>query len=665
MTHVMTAAGKTSRLPVVRGELFDPRETSAADEIVISHERVVLGWLLNSANTVSAREEIESIEGRQFYHPAHEHIFEAIKRHVGSPDVQLRTLEMLVGRNSPRSLGMLDQTPAIYLSDCIKDADYYDRDTFRRSVQRVKEAHTQRYGRVLIAEFAATFASGNMDAAAMAWAAAGEMLDGPRALIGAGEHRNVDLTPWLTGTHQALTPAIGGLRDDNQALLYPGLWHTLIAPTAAGKSWFALWHCVAEIRKGCTVVYAHFEEPSPKGTVARLRQIAPDLTNEQIQEHFRWLDCSARWNPGEFAKALPESMTLLILDGINAACGQHGWIVDKPESVGTYRSMFVTPGAKADAAVLSLGHPVKNTERQNERHGFGSSAWLDEVNGAGFRLVPSKKTPIGKGQMGHSTLYTVKDREGEVQIHGLLDTADKRENWYRIGSFKVDDRPEMANTAAWLNVPNEDGEDGEDDLPGRQDPIDNLADDIVGLLTTTDLGVVQGTAAIEAHLKAAGVTFSNANLSPALLRLQKDGRIVVVEGPRKRKDISLPRGEVSRTSPRGGAGRSRGGGEVGQTRTPHRGQQALGGEPNLELETRSDTMNHDSLAQETAEYIAADLVPQHGVNLTNVLVKYTGEERPPREVAEIKATLLSGYLWLSWMDERVADAMRQMHRTSA
>ena len=42
-------------------------------------------------------------------------------------------------------------------------------------------------------------------------------------------------------------------------------------------------------------------------------------------------------------------------------------------------------------------------------HGFGSTAWLDEVDGVGFRMVPSKH-PMVIGGKSYSELYVVKDR---------------------------------------------------------------------------------------------------------------------------------------------------------------------------------------------------------------------------------------------------------------
>lgn len=262
--------------------------------------------------------------------------------------------------------------------------------------------------------------------------------------------RRVNLAPFLDGTYSPPPPSVGGDRDDNHQLLYPGRWHTLIAPTAAGKSWFGIWHVVAELRRGNTVAYAHFEELSPAGTLDRIRAIAPDLAIEDLEKRFIWLDCSMRWKgAAEFAATLPMG-NLVVLDGIVAACSQHGWIADKPEAVGEYRALFVTPAVKTGAAVISLGHPVKAKDRQTERHGFGASAWLDEVDGAAFRLEASR-SPIRRGRHGWSTLFSVKDRYGQVEINGRQDS--RRDGWYYLGAFTVDSSASLDNTTAHLTAP--------------------------------------------------------------------------------------------------------------------------------------------------------------------------------------------------------------------
>lgn len=58
--------------------------------------------------------------------------------------------------------------------------------------------------------------------------------------------------------------------------------------------------------------------------------------------------------------------------------------------------MFVHPLTKIGAAVLSLGHPPKATNRQGESYSYGAAGWLNDVDGVGYRMVASK-TPISKG----------------------------------------------------------------------------------------------------------------------------------------------------------------------------------------------------------------------------------------------------------------------------
>lgn len=337
--------------------------------------------------------------------------------------------------------------------------------------------------------------------------------------------RRVDLRPYLDGTYVPPAPSVGGARFDGATLLYPGRWHTLIAKTASGKSWFALFHAVAELRKGNTVVYAHFEESSPGGTLDRLRQMAPDLSAETIEERFIWLDCTSRWQLGEFGQYIPEGAPLTILDGINAAAGQHGEDPSAPGAVTTYKALFVTPATLAGAAVLSCGHPPKARDRQKERHGFGSTAWLDDVDGVGFRLVSGRR-PISRGKDGYSMLYSVKDRYGQVELLGHLETDDDMEGWYTLGVFHVDDSTDTLSVR--LNTPQT------NDEGGKRDAIDELADAVLKIMFTMPGMAFASHGDLSDRLKAEGTRFTNSNLTPALLRLVDRGKLDWPDsGPRR------------------------------------------------------------------------------------------------------------------------------------
>jgi hypothetical protein len=211
--------------------------------------------------------------------------------------------------------------------------------------------------------------------------------------------RWVDLRPYLDGTHVNPEPNVGGRRDDDIQVIYPRRWHTNVALTGAGKTAFGLWHAKAIILEGGHVIYLHFEEPEPDGIIDRLRGMG--LSEMMIDLQFHWADCSRNWAVNEMAHYLSQfkfSPNLAILDGINAACTLQGWLPNDPNTIGSYRAMFVTPLVKAGSAVLSLGHPPKARDRQNEIHGFGSTAWLDEVDGVGFRMVASKDRPGDRRQ---------------------------------------------------------------------------------------------------------------------------------------------------------------------------------------------------------------------------------------------------------------------------
>jgi hypothetical protein len=269
----------------------------------------------------------------------------------------------------------------------------------------------------------------------------------------APDGRKVDLMPYLDGSYIVPEPAVGGELEGSRFLLYPGRWHTMIASTGAGKSWWALWHAVAEMRRGNVVTYAHFEEASPVITLERLRAVAPEMDNETICKLLVWLDCTRAWADGEFAAALPADTRLVVLDGINAAATAHRGDPNSPEGVAAYRARFVAPACAQGAAVLSLGHPPKGRDRQDERHGFGSTAWLDEVDGVGFRMRAAKAGPIRRGHDGAADIYCVKDRGGTVEARGQRDDGESREGWTYLGRFHVDSSPGRTNTVAWMTGP--------------------------------------------------------------------------------------------------------------------------------------------------------------------------------------------------------------------
>ena len=70
----------------------------------------------------------------------------------------------------------------------------------------------------------------------------------------------------------------------------------------------------------------------------------------------------------------------------------------------------------------------------------------------------------------------------------------------------------------------------------------------------------------------------------------------------------------------------------------------------------TDEQTRDQIAQTTAEHIAANPGIEPGV-----IVHYPSPERPPTDIPAIKAALLDGRIWMSWLDDHVTAAMRRLH----
>jgi hypothetical protein len=341
--------------------------------------------------------------------------------------------------------------------------------------------------------------------------------------------RIVDLGQWLDGDYKPPEPVIGAARDDDRQMLYPGKWHTVVGLTTAGKSWFALWHAQAVLEAGGSVVYVHFEEGTPAGTINRLLQLGVD--REVIRERFVWLSNERMWQFSDMSKVWTQlseqglNPGLLVLDGLIAGASRQGWKVNDPETVAAYRTAYVTAAARSGAAVLSLGHPVKDRTRQDEIHSFGSTAWLDEVDGVSFRLVAGPK-PIRKGHRGSSYVSVVKDREGSVIESCEIESA-KSEIWYSLGELVMDDSrpgfgsPEKRTTAVWMAAPRH--TDSDDPEP---DKIDHLAESIYRVLVSRG-GRYESVRALRSWLEADGVPFTPRDIEPALIRLEDAGKLKI------------------------------------------------------------------------------------------------------------------------------------------
>ena len=274
-----------------------------------------------------------------------------------------------------------------------------------------------------------------------------------------------------------MPPLVGMVREDGAHLLYPASWHTVVGPTSTGKSWIAVVSAIQVLESESSVVYVHFEESERKRTVARFVALVGRTRWRELRERFYWISATTAFADGEFATTLAQiegPTDLLVLDGINAAATMHGYSPNDAETVGWYRREFVAPATRIGAAVMSLGHPVKDQMRKNERHGYGASGWLDEVDGVAYRTLFGRDGMIRPGEKGAALIYVVKDRQGGALSAAAHPKDDGWAYWGKLviepAELAVDTGPVDAAMSAAVHAPRENDEDapaGESDSHRR------------------------------------------------------------------------------------------------------------------------------------------------------------------------------------------------------
>lgn len=318
----------------------------------------------------------------------------------------------------------------------------------------------------------------------------------------------VDLGPYLDGTYTPPQAEVGARRPDGRALLYRAKAHFLVAETGVGKSWFGLVHVAAELLAGNTVAYAHFEEPNPAATLSRLQRLG--VPADVIRSGLKWLDVDKAKLYRKALEALAQPPSLVILDGVVAACG--GKPINDDETVNWFRGAYVVPATKLGAAVLALHHPVKDPGRRGERGGRGSGSWINLVDGVHFQGMPGK-TWISKGRKGSLDIYADKDREASV-VDGAPDGPHG--GWRAVTTLWVEDvngKVEATLTAPVAAEPSQ---------PSNE--IGELADQVVFTLENNG-GRYPTVNVLRDQLRARKVRFKTEDLGAALELLEAQGRL--------------------------------------------------------------------------------------------------------------------------------------------
>lgn len=326
----------------------------------------------------------------------------------------------------------------------------------------------------------------------------------------------MDLTAHLDGTIKRAETAVGARRKDGLRFFYPGLEHAVIGETEGGKTWFLLASAAAELIAGNRVVYVHFEENDPGGTVSRLtRQFS--VPRQRVADDFLFIGPEHPVPPGRIDELCAERVpALVVLDGQNEAMALHAQKIYDPDGAAEFRRRLVKPWTRHGASVACADHVVKDPNQNGSGYALGSVHKLNGLSGAGF-LVENREA-FGEGMKGNSGIYVVKDRPGQLRKAGKSTNVARK---FHVAEMVIDDTGDVWSFC--LHAPStEDGVDAEFEQM-REDRRRQQLDDEVFEVTA---GLIGKGLDVSSSLVAANVKRKKATVFEALHRLVAAERIV-------------------------------------------------------------------------------------------------------------------------------------------
>lgn len=237
----------------------------------------------------------------------------------------------------------------------------------------------------------------------------------------------VDPENYLTGRVQHLQPSIL-LRDDGQALMYPGRVNMLYGSSESAKSWIALQACLQVVSEGERVAYLDFED-DPKSTFDRARDLGAGIDDLRHQfgyfhpegpnaemERTRWGESKMSVAGAEIAKDFAEEIerldpVLIVIDTMSVLYGLHGLDTNDTSNTVVITDWLKKWTRRGRTTVLAIDHtakgsakgvlPIGSQHKQAAIQGTMIQAWVN-------------RQPI-PGAVGELELWVVKDRPGAVR----------------------------------------------------------------------------------------------------------------------------------------------------------------------------------------------------------------------------------------------------------
>lgn len=343
-----------------------------------------------------------------------------------------------------------------------------------------------------------------------------ELADAGTGPAGGQSWQPVDLGPFLNGTHRRVEPTLGITRSDGLRLLYPGKEHAVVSEMEAGKTWFELACCVAEILDGNHVVWIDFEECEPADHIDRMRLLGAGT--EDIREHWHFVPPSETLRPGYLDWLPAIKPALVIIDGVNEGMALLNTEIRDEKGAAQFRQRLVKPLTALGAAVLAGDHVVKDRETRG-RYALGSIHKGNAINGALFMLENAE--PFGIGLRGRSHLYVTKDRPGHLRRAGRPTPRTPGKTF--LGELVIDSTA-VFDLTLWAPSPDV-------DVSGNE-PVDEDALLDSRVLAAVQQLVTDGAKDINVAKVRARAKVGNLKAGDSLTRLVLDHKLTETKGER-------------------------------------------------------------------------------------------------------------------------------------
>ena len=386
-------------------------------------EQAVLGALLHGPTTIDTVT-ATGLDGRDFYRPAHELLFDTLVdlHTAGTPTDPITVVDHL------RDNGTLNRVGGpTYLHDLYTRAPLAPEQIAPHHagiVTRLARRRRWLESATRIGQYAHT-GNGDIDTFATEEL---ERLGNPTTTgPEPSTWQPVDLDDYLNGTY-AETPPVFLARADGACLLYAGAVHSIAGEPESGKTWVAVLAVVERLAAGQPVLYVDFED-RPQRIVQRL--LAAGATPTQIRGQFRYLRPETALNPATrpHLAAAANGATLAILDGVTEAMTLHGLELNDNTDVARFLELLPRRLADTGAAVLQIDHVIKDHEKRG-RYAIGGQHKLAGIDGCAYKITVTE--PFARGRRGHARITLDKDREGHVRAAALGHT---------VATLTLDSRP--------------------------------------------------------------------------------------------------------------------------------------------------------------------------------------------------------------------------------